>query len=243
MSQKNIDFGTFPDDPDADAIRSAFQKTQQNFTELYAAAQNQGVQSINKIPQQGITLLSAPTGNVLIAATFSQLNVQTSSLQVGQEIGSTGFSTSISNAVQTLHVDLRSNTTIENLSISNTANLGNIGNITILGGNIGDVLSTDSAGNISWTSPNSGATGPTGATGPEGATGATGEIGGTGPEGATGATGPEGATGAAGIIWTTAPASNTSSGVAGEVAYDIGGNFYICVGTDTWAKFEGNLSW
>ena len=30
MAQKNIDFGSYPDDPDADAIRTAFQKTQQN---------------------------------------------------------------------------------------------------------------------------------------------------------------------------------------------------------------------
>ncbi len=36
MAQRNIDFGTFPDDPDADAIRTAFQKTQENFTELFA---------------------------------------------------------------------------------------------------------------------------------------------------------------------------------------------------------------
>jgi hypothetical protein len=28
MAQRNIDFGSFPDDPDADAIRAAFQKTQ-----------------------------------------------------------------------------------------------------------------------------------------------------------------------------------------------------------------------
>ena len=35
MAQQNIDFGTFPDDPDADAIRTAFQKVQNNFSELY----------------------------------------------------------------------------------------------------------------------------------------------------------------------------------------------------------------
>ena len=27
MAQQNIDFGTFPDDPSADAIRTAFQKS------------------------------------------------------------------------------------------------------------------------------------------------------------------------------------------------------------------------
>jgi len=34
MAQQNIDFGTFPDDPSADAIRTAFQKVQQNFNEI-----------------------------------------------------------------------------------------------------------------------------------------------------------------------------------------------------------------
>ena len=34
MAQQNIDCGTFPDDPSADAIRTAFQKVQQNFTEI-----------------------------------------------------------------------------------------------------------------------------------------------------------------------------------------------------------------
>ena len=38
MSQQNIDFGTFPDDPDADAIRTAFQKVQNKFNELYTTA-------------------------------------------------------------------------------------------------------------------------------------------------------------------------------------------------------------
>ena len=33
MAQQNIDFGAFPDDPSADAIRSAFQKVQENFDE------------------------------------------------------------------------------------------------------------------------------------------------------------------------------------------------------------------
>ena len=31
MSQKNINIGSFPDDPSADAIRTAFEKAQENF--------------------------------------------------------------------------------------------------------------------------------------------------------------------------------------------------------------------
>ena len=45
------------------------------------------------------------------------------------------------------------------------------------------------------------------------------------------------------LQWTTAPATNTSTGTAGQVAYDAGGNLYVCVATDTWAKFTGSTSW
>lgn len=83
----------------------------------------------------------------------------------------------------------------------------------------------------------------TGATGPAGATGAAGP---TGPAGSAGATGPQGdvgATGVSGIVWVTAPTANTDPGSAGQAAYDVGGNLYICVDTDTWAKFSGTTSW
>jgi len=45
------------------------------------------------------------------------------------------------------------------------------------------------------------------------------------------------------VQWTTAPVANTSTGTAGAAAYDSGGNLYICVATDTWAKFTGTTSW
>ena len=37
MAQANIDFGGFPNDPNADAIRTAFQKTQENCQNQYFA--------------------------------------------------------------------------------------------------------------------------------------------------------------------------------------------------------------
>ena len=45
------------------------------------------------------------------------------------------------------------------------------------------------------------------------------------------------------VVWSAVPASNTSTGTAGQAAYDSGGNLYVCVATDTWAKFTGTLSW
>lgn len=47
----------------------------------------------------------------------------------------------------------------------------------------------------------------------------------------------------AGVVWTTAPVSNTSAGTAGQAAYDSGGNLFVCVATNTWAKFAGTTSW
>lgn len=45
------------------------------------------------------------------------------------------------------------------------------------------------------------------------------------------------------ITWTNIPGSNTAAGSAGQAAYDSGGNLYICVSTNTWAKFTGTTSW
>lgn len=68
-------------------------------------------------------------------------------------------------------------------------------------------------------------------------TGATGSAGATGPQGDVGATGMSG------IVWVTAPTANVDPGTAGQAAYDVGGNLYICVDTNTWAKFSGTTSW
>jgi cytoskeletal protein CcmA (bactofilin family) len=45
------------------------------------------------------------------------------------------------------------------------------------------------------------------------------------------------------ITWTTVPVSNTSVGIPGQVAYDSGGNLYVCVSSNTWSKFSGTTSW
>jgi hypothetical protein len=45
------------------------------------------------------------------------------------------------------------------------------------------------------------------------------------------------------VAWVTAPIANTSTGTAGQVAYDVGGNLYVCVSANTWSKFTGTTSW
>jgi len=102
MSQQNIDFGTFPDDPDADAIRTAFSKVQNNFDELFSTVTAGSVTSVNG--GAGIAV-NAPTGNVIVTANLAQVVVSTSSLSVGQ--GSNGGTTAVINSsIQTLVIDI-----------------------------------------------------------------------------------------------------------------------------------------
>lgn len=54
--------------------------------------------------------------------------------------------------------------TIDKLTLSTSANLGNAGNITITGGSSGYVLQTDGAGNLSWTAQTGGGGGGANAT-------------------------------------------------------------------------------
>lgn len=188
MAQRNIDFGSFPDDPNADAIRTAFQKVQLNFTELYSQLGNTGVSSVNLTPGQGITV-NNPTGNVVVNANVYRVQVQSNTVGVG--IGSsTGTLANYSSGVQVLGIDLLDDTIIANslsvpyIDVLTQANLGDVSNVKITGGVATYVLTTtDGAGNLTWVPKDSGATGPIG---PIGATGATGIE---GPIGATGATG------------------------------------------------------
>ena len=108
MSQKNINFGSYPDDPGADPIRSAFEKTQQNFNELYAGVEGAQVLSVNRTAGAGITV-NRPTGNVVISANISCVQVSSTTLNIrraGQPDGSYG---AITASNQILLIDLPGN--------------------------------------------------------------------------------------------------------------------------------------
>ena len=118
MAQQNINIGTFPDDPNADAIRTAFTKVQENFTELYASIGRQTVLSVNKSPGAGITV-NSPTGNVVVSANIACVQVRTNTLAIG--IGSnTAQYACVTQSTQTLFVDLPANVTgISNITLTN----------------------------------------------------------------------------------------------------------------------------
>ena len=105
MAQRNIDFGAFPDDPDADAIRSAFEKVQLNFTEVFAGLGDQAVISVNKTAGSGIQV-NQPTGNVVISANIANWTVRSSTLDLGISNPGTLSVAKIENTSQSLYIDL-----------------------------------------------------------------------------------------------------------------------------------------
>ena len=159
MSQQNIDFGSFPDDPSADAIRTAFSKVQNNFDELFDAGANAAVTSVNQTAGAGITV-SSPTGNVVVSANIACVQVRTSTLSVG--IGSNGnLSANYTSSGQLLYVDLPTNIqTTGNIQangfIASNSNISASGNIA--GGNLstGGSLSVTGSANIGGNSDVSG---------------------------------------------------------------------------------------
>ena len=141
MAQQNIDFGSFPDDPDADAIRTAFQKVQHNFTEVYSGIEGTAVSSI--IAGAGIDA-SSPTGNVIITSNIACVQVHTSTLSIGRDSNG-AQDASITQSSQTLWVDLPAN--ISNVSnINLDGYVSAVGNIT--GGNLVTAGLVSATGNI-----------------------------------------------------------------------------------------------
>jgi hypothetical protein len=131
MSQKFIDFGTFPDDPDADAIRTAFQKIQDNFTEVYAGITGTSVTSINRTPGAGVTV-NSPSGEVIISANISNIQMFTNTLKMGIE-NNTSMAATLIRSSQTIWVDLPDVLHTQGLALTGDAS---ISGVTTLGGNL-----------------------------------------------------------------------------------------------------------
>ena len=157
MAQRNIDFGAFPDDPDADAIRSAFEKVQLNFTEVFAGLGDQAVVSVNKTAGPGVYLVNgSPVGNVVLGANISCVQFTTTTLSLSRDApgnGSPGGSATITDSTQTLYIDMPN--TVANISdviVSNSIQ-GNaiIGNVS---GDFGYILANATSGNGNITANN-----------------------------------------------------------------------------------------
>jgi len=150
MAQQNIDFGSFPDDPDADAIRTGFQKAQENFNELYQLQTSSGVLSINRAKKEKGLTVNPTFGNVIISNDFYQLKVKTQSLGVGLTPGSELDQIIIDSGLSNLWIDLLDNTVINESLIIGNISPGNP-NVTIANGNVvatNNITATNFFGNV-----------------------------------------------------------------------------------------------
>jgi fibronectin-binding autotransporter adhesin len=127
MAQQFIDFGSFPNDPAADPIRSAFQKIQNNFSDLYNTTLTSGVSELNVGP--GLTQ-NRTTGNIYITTAFPNISINTSnSLLVGIGAATSNTATSssyntpfvlnLANTITTGNANLSGNVRTSNLNVAN----------------------------------------------------------------------------------------------------------------------------
>ena len=262
MSQQNIDFGAFPGDPDADAIRSAFQKVQNNFSELF----NVSTGTITTITAGPGVQVNPPTGNVLISANIACVRVHTSSLSIGRG-GNGSTDTTITNSNQLLVIDINPNNVFSNsfASVGNglanlngtlTINSNSQPNITSVGMlvdlSVGGIQVISSAGH--WVGPQdgisgysgksgwsgtSGYSGTTGIDGTSGYSGVSGYSGTTGIDGTSGYSGVSGWSGTSGISgYSGTTGIDGTSGYSGVSGYS-GTSGYSGVGTSGYSGVSG----
>ena len=148
MSQQNIDFGTFPNDPDADAIRTAFQKVQENFNTLFDASSNQTVTSVNQATGAGITV-NSPFGNVVVSARIACVQIQTSTLGLGSGSGNTANLAIITDGSTPFIIDLPSTiNNVANINLSGTLTANTVNVNLQINGNVGNFSGNLSAANL-----------------------------------------------------------------------------------------------
>jgi hypothetical protein len=138
MAQETIDFGSYPNDANADPVRVAFQKIQNNITELYAVSVSQGVNSLTT--GAGLSQ-DFTTGNVRIVSNIPNITIQTAdSLLVG--VGTaTGNTATINTSSTPFYIDVAPTITTSNVVASRLTgtlttaaqpNITSVGNLTNL---------------------------------------------------------------------------------------------------------------
>lgn len=133
MAQQTIDFGSFPNDPSADPIRAAFQKVQNNFTELYQTTLSTGV--VELVAGVGLAQ-NRTTGNITISANISNIRLSTgstNSLVFGTTTTPTAGNVTTVSSITPIYVDLAPTITTVNANFTGnlrTANFSMTGFVT-----------------------------------------------------------------------------------------------------------------
>ena len=153
MSQYTINIGALPNDGTGDPLRTAFNETNLNFNQIFAAGPVlSNVQIANNTILTTNTngnLVLNPNGIGIVQANAHVVPDQTRIRNLGS--ANLRWDTTYTQYLQTTYATI------------GTANIGNIGNLTvstgnihILGGSNGYVLQTDGTGNLSWTAQTGG---------------------------------------------------------------------------------------
>lgn len=133
MAQQTIDFGSFPNDPSADPIRAAFQKVQNNFTELYQTTLSTGV--VELVTGVGLAQ-NRTTGNITISANISNIRLSTgssNSIVFGTTTTPTSGNVTTVSSITPIYVDLAPTITTVNANFTGnlrTANFSMSGFVT-----------------------------------------------------------------------------------------------------------------
>jgi hypothetical protein len=145
MAQETIDFGAYPNDPDSDAIRVAFQKTQNNFNELFSIQYQTGVSQL--IEGAGISV-NQNTGNVTVTNRIANITIQTdANLRIGVTTatsntatinsGTTPFVLNLANSISTGNItatgSIRGVLSANSNSQPNITTVGNLANLSVVG--------------------------------------------------------------------------------------------------------------
>lgn len=145
MAQEIIDFGSYPNDPDSDAIRVAFQKVQNNFNELFSVQYQTGVSQV--LEGSGISV-NQNTGNVTVTNRIATITIQTdANLRIGVTTattntatinsGTTPFVINLSNAISTGNITatgaIQGVISASSNSQPNITSVGNLGNLSVVG--------------------------------------------------------------------------------------------------------------
>jgi hypothetical protein len=167
MSQQFINYGTFPDDPNADAIRMAFQKIQSNFDELYVGSSTPSGPVLSVISGTGITIAGTgtnvvtggSTGDVTISASIPNIRLTSTQLQFTSRTGSyvppipNGIT--ITNSNQVILIDIPETITISGNMTANTNLIGGnvltTGNANISTLNVTGTSNLNAVGNVTIT--------------------------------------------------------------------------------------------
>ena len=115
MAQQLINYGTYPDDANADAIRTAFLKVEQNFTDLY----NNGVAGVSSVNSGQGVIARRSGSNVFVSANVYQLQVASAANSLVFSLGTTNANVAVySQGSDVLNINPAENFGVTNVYVS-----------------------------------------------------------------------------------------------------------------------------